>query len=531
MRKSDPLFGSTIKKSDRLSTTRRATVPCLTVLAHPDPSRVGDRSALKGLLVGQSTELSRLLPLFSATAAGTPAPLADPHLSRTPMLLRAASGGIEIDPQGFQVKFEGTSLSAPRACRGEELSRGVVLELEGRVTLLLHHCSCRPLTSVEGLLGQSDAIEDVRRELLRVADLDTPVLVRGETGTGKEQVASAIHAHSKRKGGEYVAVNMATVPESVAISALFGHAKGAFTGALQRHRGLFERASGGTLMLDEIGETPENVQPMLLRAVETGKILPLGDETERTVEARFIAATDADLERELSARSFSAALLHRLAGYEIRMPALRDRREDIAVLLMHFLRQELARVGEATRLPELSELLAVSGFTARLCRHPLPGNVRQLRNIARHLVISNRGAEQPVITPAVERLVASDATAPSDLPPSLAASAQKTTSAGSTASPSTRPTEIDEDSLIEALRKSGWSPNRAAASLGIPTGTLHDLMRKSGRVRRAADLSDDELRATAEACGGSTQAMADALCVSERGLRITLRQRGLIEGE
>ena len=119
--------------------------------------------------------------------------------------------------------------------------------------------------------GRVTAWRTLRRELLRVANLDTPVLLRGETGTGKERIARAIHTHSKRASGDYIAVNIATVPETVAISALFGHAKGAFTGAQQRHRGLFERADGGTLLLSGIGETPENVQPMLLRAIETGR--------------------------------------------------------------------------------------------------------------------------------------------------------------------------------------------------------------------------------------------------------------------
>jgi len=260
------------------------------------------------------------------------------------------------------------------------------------------------------------------------------------------------------------------------------------------------------------------VQAMLLRAIETGRILPLGEGVERDVDVRLVAATDADLERELAERSFSAALLHRLAGYELHVPDLRARREDIPLLLMHFVDRELAATGEPERAGELLTLLIASRLLGRIVRHPLPGNVRQLRNLARHLVISNRGRDEPTITPAVERVLGDEA---------VVEPAPQPASAGK--APSPRPAEISNERLLQALRDHAWSPNRAAASLGIATGTLHDLMRRSGQVRRAADLTEDELRAAQTACGGDTRAMADRLCVSERGLRLALRQRGLLE--
>jgi two-component system nitrogen regulation response regulator GlnG len=522
---SDPLWVSTLRTGSHGSSAGQTMLPCLTVLVHPDVTRVGERAMLRGLLIGQSVGVSRTQPTFGKPGGEPTGPLADPHLSREPFRLKVAanSGGMRLLTNGVRVRADGHVVDRELDIAAHDLERGALLELPGNVVLLLHHHTGRKPTAMDGMLGQSDVIEDVRRELLRVADLGTPVLVRGETGTGKERAAQAIHAGSPRRGGEYVAVNMATVPESVALSTLFGHVKGAFTGAHQRHRGLFERASGGTLLLDEIGETPESVQPMLLRAVETGRILPLGDEHERAVDVRFIAATDSDLERELAGRSFSAALLHRLAGYEIHMPPLRTRSEDIAILLFHFMQAELAGIAESARLAELMSVVVASGLLTRLMRHPLPGNVRQLHNVARHLVISNRGHEHASVTAAVERQMTKDdpvepvmlqATAPAEARP---------------ATPSARPAEITDGELIAALRSHGWSPNRAAASLGVPTGTLHDLMRRSGKVRRAADVSNAELSSTLAACDGDTHAAADKLCVSERALRIALRQRGLAE--
>jgi two-component system nitrogen regulation response regulator GlnG len=514
----DPLFDSTLRSQGKASSSRRATLPCLTVLGHSDGTRLGERAALKGLLVGQSVEISRAQPKFGRPGEAASAPLTDPYLSRTPFRVRAEGAGLVVEPNGVPLSAEGRELTGPAAFTAEELERGVVLELGTRAILLLHTSTNRPLTQLRGLIGQSDALDELRCEITRVADLDTPVLIRGETGTGKELVAQAIHDLSPRRKAPFIAVNMAAISESTAVSTLFGHARGAFTGAQQRHEGVFERAAGGTLLLDEIGDTPGNVQAMLLRAIETRRVLPLGDAAEREVDVRFVAATDANLERELAERSFSAALLHRLAGYELHAPELRARREDIPLLLMHFIDRELATTAEAGRAGELLALLLSSRFLARIVRHPLPGNVRQLRNLARHLVISNRGKQELAITKAVERALGEDGEP--QAPPQPASTIPR---------PSTRPAEISNEHLLQTLRDHDWSPNRAAASLGIATGTLHDLMRRSGAIRRAADLNEDELRAAQEACGSDTRAMASMLCVSERGLRIALRQRGLLE--
>ena len=199
-----------------------------------------------------------------------------------------------------------------------------MLLLAGRIVLVLHPMPPAPAREVEGLglTGDSAAMAQVRADVRRVADLEVAVLLRGETGTGKELVARAIHRRSPRRSRPYLAVNMGAIPPALAAAELFGAARGAFTGADQRRTGYFSQAHGGTLFLDEIGETPPEVQVLLLRALETGEIQPVGAEAPRRVDVRVLAATDADLEAAIAAGRFRAPLLHRLNGYEIRLPAL-----------------------------------------------------------------------------------------------------------------------------------------------------------------------------------------------------------------
>ena len=254
-------------------------------------------------------------------------------------------------------------------------------------------------------MGESEGLVELRREIRRVADLEIPVLLRGETGTGKELMARAIHRAGRRREKPYLSVNLGAIPPTLAASELFGAAKGAFTGAVRPHSGYFPRAHDGTLFLDEIGEAPPEVQVMLLRVLENGEIQHLGVQETQTVDVRMIAATDLDLETATDEGSFRAPLLHRLAGYEIVVPPLRERRDDFGRLLLDFLREELEAVGEAQRLErERSEWLPVS-IVARLARHDWPGNVRQLKNAARQIVIGSRGSDTVRIGPQLERLL------------------------------------------------------------------------------------------------------------------------------
>jgi two-component system response regulator AtoC len=243
-------------------------------------------------------------------------------------------------------------------------------------------------TGERGVIAQSRAMREALEMVGRVADRPTTVLVTGESGTGKEVIARALHRASPRAARPFVAVNCAAIPESLIESELFGHVRGAFTGATTDKSGLFEQADGSTLLLDEIGELPLALQPKLLRALQEGEIRRVGDARTRRVDVRVVAATARDLEAEVRAGRFREDLFYRLNVVTIRLPALRDRPEDIAPLARQFVSQLGHRFGRVLTLaPEA---------TAWLEQQPWPGNVRQLENaIERAAVLSDGGALEP----------------------------------------------------------------------------------------------------------------------------------------
>jgi two-component system C4-dicarboxylate transport response regulator DctD len=225
------------------------------------------------------------------------------------------------------------------------------------------------------LVGNSPAIAKLRGRLALLADADTDVLLFGETGTGKEVAARALHDLGKRRGGRFVAVNCGAIPETMIESELFGHEAGAFTGARERRIGKIEHASGGTLFLDEIESMPMAAQVRLLRALQERRIERLGSNREIAVDIRIVAATKADLAALAKAGGFREDLVYRLNVVTLRLPPLRDRREDVPMLFRHFLALAAARVGRSA--PPLGRDLL-----QRLSRQDWPGNVRELRNAA-----------------------------------------------------------------------------------------------------------------------------------------------------
>ncbi len=255
------------------------------------------------------------------------------------------------------------------------MERGVVLELADRIVLLLHTLPATPMPTPErfGLIGESEGIVRIRHEIRRVADLDVPILLRGETGTGKELVARAIHQVSQRRHGACLFVNVAAIPVSLAVSELFGSARGSFTSSVRDQAGYFQRAHGGTLFLDEIGEAPPEVQCCCCASSKPARCSGVGGLEPQKVDVRLIAATDADLEHAIEAGRFRAPLLHRLAGYEILVPPMRERRDDFGRLFLHFLREELAAIGEEHRLdPPGDDDKALAAVDRRGAPGPLP---------------------------------------------------------------------------------------------------------------------------------------------------------------
>jgi two-component system response regulator HydG len=223
------------------------------------------------------------------------------------------------------------------------------------------------------LMGRSAAMADVMDLVARVSSADATVLITGESGTGKEVVARVIHRRSRRRGGPFIAVNCAAVPETLLESELFGHARGAFTDAKAPHVGLFSRAEGGTLLLDEIGDMPLSLQPKLLRVLEDRTVRPVGGREEQRVDVRLLASTNRDLESAIEEGRFREDLYYRINVVQIALPPLRARAADILPLAQHFV--------EVVARREEKPMVGISrGAAERLLAYPWPGNVRELRN-------------------------------------------------------------------------------------------------------------------------------------------------------
>ncbi|HYG63284.1 MAG TPA: sigma 54-interacting transcriptional regulator [Thermoanaerobaculia bacterium] len=522
----EELAASTLSGPSRAPGAGAARVPGLTLVAHPDVRRVGERVALPEISSGRAVELSRLVPLFSPPDGGAPEPLADLHLSRNPLLLGPGTepGSVLLRRGGAPTSLEvdGRPVGSEHLCSAADVERGAVLLLAERIVLLLHRMPPAPPREAErfGLLGDGAAMARLRADIRRVADLEVAVLLRGETGTGKELVARAIHRSSPRRSRPYLAVNMGAIPPPLAAAELFGAARGAFTGADQRRTGYFSQAHNGTLFLDEIGETPAEVQALLLRALETGEVQPVGAEAPRRVDVRVLAATDADLEEAIAAGRFRAPLLHRLNGYEIRLPALCERREDFGQLFFAFLRQELETLGEEERLADPGPRGAAwlpAPLVARLAAADWPGNVRQLRNAARQIAISNRGAAQAVLPPAVlGPLERQRAGASGERP---AAPAPRPTYR--------RPADVGEEELLAALAANRWKLVATAAQLGLSRTALYTLVDRCAGIRKAADLDRAEIAEAMARHGKDLDAMVEELRVSRHGLQLRMTELGL----
>ena len=311
------------------------------------------------------------------------------------------------------------------------------------------------------LVGRSAALEKVRRLVARVATTDAAVLIRGETGTGKELVARAIHEGSGRAAGPLVAVNCGALPEHLVESELFGHRKGAFTGADEHRAGLFEVADGGTLFLDEIGELPQPLQSRLLRALESGEIRRVGDNQPITVDVRLVCATHRSLEQMVAAGDFREDLLFRINTFEIAVPPLRDLRDDIPELVEHFVRKARPQTPAHAQVavPEVLEVLAA---------HAWPGNIRELANAVEHaLVLCD---DLPL---ALEHLPARLAgVAPRSTPASAAIVAAPSPAAAPRAAVSLR--ELEMQAILEGLERNHGNKARTAEELGISLKTLYN---------------------------------------------------------
>jgi DNA-binding NtrC family response regulator len=317
------------------------------------------------------------------------------------------------------------------------------------------------------IVGRGPAMTRVRDVIARVADTDLSVLVRGESGTGKELVAQALHQRSARRARPFVAINCAAIGRELVESELFGHEKGAFTGAAARRIGRFEAASGGTMFLDEIGDMPLETQAKVLRALEARTIERVGSTRPIEVDVRLVAATHRDLEAEVKRGRFREDLYYRLRVVEIALPPLRERLDDVPALSIRFLERVAARLGRTPK--PLS-----AGALAALSRHAFPGNVRELRNALEQAAVL---AEGPAIEAADLRLEL-DSSLPSTAGASFAEAKRATIEA------------FERRFLGEALREHGGNVSRTAEAIGMVRQSLQQKLRELGL--RARDGADDE---------------------------------------
>jgi two-component system nitrogen regulation response regulator GlnG len=403
------------------------------------------------------------------------------------------------------VELNGRATAGQVRFDAAEVARGQVLMLGRAVVLCLHWMHCLPKHNpVPGLVGVGAAAIGLRDQIRMVAPTDIPVLLLGETGTGKEIAARAIHALGQRAQTRLVAVNMAALNESLAAAELFGAARGAYTGAQER-KGLFAEADGATLFLDEIGNAPPSVQPMLLRVLEGGDYRPLGASLDRKSTARLIAATDQDLD----AAAFNQALLRRLEGFALQLPPLRERREDIGVLIVHLLQAHGAQ-------PVLPVELVVE-----IACYDWPGNIRQLGHTLRRaaLLVQHGGAPQ------LEQLVR--------LTPAPSGSAARMMSSADVIVPATpaapepprrKPSELTDADVLDAMAGNVWNIQAAARALGISRPTMYKLLDAHGEIRWAERIPAAEIERALAACDGDVARCAVVLKTPTESLRREVRR-------
>jgi formate hydrogenlyase transcriptional activator len=319
-------------------------------------------------------------------------------------------------------------------------------------------------TGFEGIIGQSSPLRRVLNMVEQVAPGDSTVLLLGETGTGKELIARAIHNCSSRRDQSFVKLNCAAIPSGLLESELFGHERGAFTGAITQKLGRLELADQGSLFLDEIGDIPLELQPKLLRVLQEREFERLGSTRTRRVDVRVVAATHCDLEGMILEKQFRSDLYYRLNVVPIFLPPLRKRPEDIPLLVQHFVRRFARKVGKAI------DVISSDTMDA-LRRYPWPGNIRELENIIERAVILNSGPVLRISNHDLSTRIVS----------------------GKNADRLQTLEEVDRNHILAMLKETRWilsGPNGAAARLGLNRSTLYFRMKKLG-IARSLDAGFD----------------------------------------
>ncbi|MEZ4452909.1 MAG: sigma 54-interacting transcriptional regulator [Nannocystaceae bacterium] len=557
-------------------------IPRLRLLYHVDLARIGGFSHPDlALEAGGWRTVGRKEPLFVRAAPGARwRPLEDPTISREQIQVRwlAADGCFEVAPvatarralaaidpgaPGRRIAIEGPTRLPPGTCVAIE--ERLLLGLE--VVPTAHG----PDEERLGLVGESAAMWRLRQEIREVAEFRKPALILGETGSGKELVAAAIHRQSPRRGGPFQTLNCAALPEHLVESLLFGHARGAFTGAQSAQEGIFRAADGGALFLDELGEMPLSVQPKLLRTLQDGQVIGLGQSRGVAVDVRLIAATHRDPAREIAAGRLRADLYHRLAAHVVEVPPLRARRFDAPELFVRFLERLGGEHPAIAWLfePERWRPTAPLELFVELVAGAWPGNVRELENVAERAARLNLGG-RPFVAPSMASSRPGEEASPTGGPEAAPAAATPEAApegdAGAPIGEEVRATArrlgivartlakiVDAEALAAVvaagpagegeaaltgrlegfvgerlhahLEAEGFAQARVAERLGVSAWTLIRMMDRFD-LRRPTELSSEEIERALADAGGDLEAAARSLEISPHGLKKRLAALG-----
>ncbi|MBT1444361.1 nitric oxide reductase transcriptional regulator NorR [Shewanella sp. JM162201] len=377
-----------------------------------------------------------------------------------------------FDPKRFDA-LGLMELRALGALSAASLKNALLLEKLERLALV-GPVSPQQSDEHQPMIGTAASMESLRQEILAVAGTDLNVLILGETGTGKELVAKEVHQASHRAAKALVYLNCAALPESVAESELFGHVKGAFTGAISHRSGKFETADKGTLFLDEIGELPLGLQAKLLRVLQYGDVQRIGDDRNIKVDVRIIAATNKDLKQEVLAGRFRADLYHRLSVFPLHVPPLRDRIDDIGALCGHFLEQSRKSL-------RLSQLRLGSDALSRIKRHDWPGNVRELEHVIKRAATIARASSDGtdvLITSAMLAIGDSRSLNDSRMVSGTVSADEQTGFNGQPLREASDAFQARHIRSCLAANKGNWAA--CARALGIDPGNLHRLAKRLG---------------------------------------------------